>query len=126
MAEVIDLSQPSKAAAPPAERFYQPASVRSDQPLDKLTLIGASGWLETFWYADLRRISYHVDPDWDRSPVLKLRFSDPDAAEAVIQGNHLHRLHDDLIEQRIAWLWAMPANVTPEDGATVIRKIIMR
>lgn len=125
MGDVIELSPEAKAAGRAETQKYQAASPRADDPLRTLTVVGSSGWVSSFWYADLRRLLYHYDSDWDRNgPVLILRFTAPDWTDVVIQGDHLYPLYDDVLEQRIAWLHALHAGVEPGgDGATVIRKI---
>lgn len=127
MSDVIDLPPEAKTADRAEAQKYQAAGRASsaDGPRRTLTVFGSSGWVSTFWYADLRRLIYHFDSDWDRNgPVLILRFTAPDWTDVVIQGDDLFPLYNDVLEQRIAWLHALPAGIEPGgDGATVIRKI---
>jgi hypothetical protein len=124
MADVIDLLTEAKAENQTTKKYRAASARHAEGQLRTLTLIGSSGWHTSFWYADLRRLSYHVDSHFGKSPVLILRFTDPEITEAIIQGDELFPLYDDLLEQRIAWLWAITAEDDPPgDGATLIRKI---
>jgi hypothetical protein len=126
MTDVIEItSKRKKASGSSAQDDYLAASPPSSEPLATLQLIMSTRWMESFWYADLRRVSFRIDSHFGENPVLILTFSSPGITEVIVQGVNLHRLYDDLLNHRIAWL-CRAGGIDPDSlgtNVTAIQKI---